>query len=64
MPSLPSIYIRKLRDRAVVRSIPYTAALAQRARDKEVDKLTRQLDTTEFFVDTSEVDLAIAKRRR
>jgi len=64
MPSVPSIHIRKLSDRSIVRSVPYTDALTQRTRDKVVGNLSRPLDATQYFVDTSEVDLAIAKRRR
>jgi hypothetical protein len=64
MKEQPNVYVRSLKDREIVRSITYTEPLSQRALERLERGLTMKIDTTQHFVDTTEVDMAIAKRRR
>lgn len=64
MPEQPNVYVRSIKNREIVRSITYNQPLSQRALERLERGLMMKIDTTQHFVDTTEVDLAIAKRRR
>jgi hypothetical protein len=64
MTEQPNVYIRSLKDREVVEAIAYNEPLTQRTLDRLVRGLLVKIDTSTHFVDSSEVDVAIAKRRR
>jgi hypothetical protein len=64
MKEQPNVYIRGIKDREIVRSISYTQPLSQRALERLERGLLMKIDTAQHFVDTTEVDLAIARRRR